>query len=94
MGEVRYRFKQHITRALEYEEGALYEWIRAVWRNNQAVECHTLQSGSIPKDLELYERYWIDQFGGLVNVRRNNENKNNTEIGDRVKRILLHELND
>jgi hypothetical protein len=33
------------------------------------VEAHVLQSSVIPADLEFYEKYWIAQFPGLLNLR-------------------------
>lgn len=69
--KVSYRFKQHVTSALEKEPGALYDWMRDVWRKDFDVGVYTLQEGIMPKDHAMFEQYWIDQFADLLNVAGN-----------------------
>jgi hypothetical protein len=66
--KVSYRFKQHVTLALEKEPGALYDWMRDVWRKDFDVGVYTLQEGITLKDHAMFEQYWIDQFADLLNV--------------------------
>ena len=85
----KYRFKRHTTSALEYEEGVLYDWMREVWRKGDQVDFYELQTNIIPNDLELYEKYWIDQFSVLVNVRHNTKKTvRNTDVGERVRNLI------
>jgi hypothetical protein len=46
----------------------LYDWMRVVWRRDADVAVYTLQEGVIPKDESMFEQYWIDQFGDLLNI--------------------------
>src|SRR4028118_1829679 len=55
-----------ITKALDREEGPLYEWIRHVWREGHDVRARVLQENVIPADLAMFESYWTEQFVGLV----------------------------
>lgn len=86
--KVSYRFKQHVTAALDKEPGALYDWIRDVWRRGFDVSVHTLQEAVIPKDLDMFERYWIDQFADLLNVAGNRTGKTDSDVAGEVKRAL------
>lgn len=90
--KVSYRFKQHITTALEKESGALYDWIRNVWRQGYDVGFFTLQEGIVPKDLPMFEQYWIDQFADLLNVTGNRPDKVNTRTGNEVIAAIQAEL--
>lgn len=69
--KVSYRFKEHVTAALEKQPGPLYDWIRDIWRHDQDIAVYTLQEGIAPVDIAMFEGYWIDQFAGLVNVKGN-----------------------
>lgn len=69
--KVSYRFKQHVTAALDKEPGALYDWIRDLWRAGHDVAVYTLQEGIMPKDHSMFEQYWIGQFADLLNVAGN-----------------------
>lgn len=82
--KVSYRFKQHVTAALEKEPGSLYDWMRDVWRSDFDVLVHTLQEGVIPKDEALFEQYWIDQFSTLLNVNGNRAGKEDTTVARQV----------
>ena len=66
--KVSYRFKQHIVAALDHTPGQLYDWMRDVWRRDFDVSVYTLQEFIIPKDLDMFEQYWIGQFANLLNV--------------------------
>jgi hypothetical protein len=86
--KVSFRFKQHITAALEKQPGALYDWIRDVWRRGFDIAVHTLQEGIVPKDLDMFERYWMDQFSDLLNVAGNNRPSQDTAVGSQVRAAL------
>jgi hypothetical protein len=83
--KVSYRFKQHIAAALEMEPGPLYEWIRDVWRRDFDVNVHTLQEGIVPRDLDMFEHYWIKQFEGLLNVVGNVPGTVDSEVAKQLK---------
>lgn len=72
------RFKQHVAAALEKDPGALYDWMREVWRKDFDVCVFTLQEGIIPKDHAMFEQYWIDQFTDLLNVVGNKRRTTNS----------------
>ena len=82
--KVSYRFKQHVTAALEKAPGPLYDWMREVWRSDFDVLVHTLQEGIIPKDETLFEQYWIDQFPALLNVAGNRTCKDYSPVALQV----------
>lgn len=90
--KVSYRFKQHITAALEKESGALYYWIRDVWRQGYDVGVFTLQEGIIPKDQVMFEQYWIDQFAGLLNVVGNRADKTDSAVAQQVIAAIKDQL--
>ncbi|MDJ0977658.1 MAG: hypothetical protein QNI87_03905 [Erythrobacter sp.] len=82
-----------VTKALDKEPGALFEWVREEWRNDSEVRYHVLQDDIIPADLDMYEGYWNQQFGGLLNVKPPADlNRTTTEIGQGIHediRVLL-----
>src|SRR5690349_10127968 len=82
--KVSYRFKQHVSAALEKEPGALYDWIRDVWRKGHDVAPFTLQEGIAPGDHAMFEKYWMTQFAGLINVLGKPHVEKNTRVGDQV----------
>lgn len=90
--KVSYRFKQHVTAALEKEPGALYDWMRDVWRSDFDVLVHTLQEGVIPKDEAMFERYWIDQFSTLLNVASNRAGKETSQVAHQVITALRAQI--
>ncbi len=90
--KVSYRFKQHITAALEKQSGALYDWMREVWRRGFDVGVHTLQQGISPRDLDFFEKYWLEQFSNLVNVAGTKEPRANSPVGEEVKSALRAQL--
>lgn len=73
VGQTEYSAKKRldliITKALEKESGRLYDWVRDEWRADHDVRARVLQDDVIPADLEMFERYWIEQFHGLLNVK-------------------------
>jgi hypothetical protein len=82
--KVSYRFKEHVTAALDQEPGALYDWMRDVWRSEFDVAVFTLQEGIIPKDHAMFEQYWIGQFAGLLNVAGNKGAKQHSAVAKQV----------
>lgn len=90
--KVSYRFKQHITAALDCEAGALYDWMRNVWRRDFDVAVHTLQEGIIPKDMDFFERFWIHQFTNLINVIGNNSPMQDSQVAKDVKAALKAQI--
>lgn len=90
--KVSYRFKQHVTAALEKEPGAVYDWMRDVWRSDFDVAVYTLQEGVIPKDEDMFERYWIDQFSSLLNVSGNRTGKQNSDTAKQVVTALRKQI--
>ena len=53
---------------------------------------HTLQEAVIPKDLDMFERYWIDQFADLLNVAGNRIGKKDSDVAAEIKRVLRAQL--
>jgi hypothetical protein len=90
--KVSYRFKQHVTAALEKAPGVLYDWMREVWRSDFDVLVHTLQEGIIPKDEALFEQYWIDQFPTLLNVVGNRIGKELSPVAIQVVEALKRQI--
>jgi hypothetical protein len=90
--KVSYRFRQHITAALEKEPGELYDWIRDLWRKGHDIGVFTLQEGIMPKDRAIFEQYWIDQFAGLLNVVGSRPNKTNSAIAEQVIAAIQAQL--
>ena len=90
-GEPERRLNLHLARALEDEDrSALYEWVRSVLRSGHLVDLHVLQSEIDQNELDIFEKYWISQFIGLVNTA-NIETKRDktTAIGEQVTSALL-----
>lgn len=94
-GQVRYvgqteytarkRLDLIVTKALDRESGALYDWIREQWRAGYEIRAYELQDDVIPADLEMFESYWIEQFPGLLNANLPADPARPTsEIGQRV----------
>jgi hypothetical protein len=89
---VSYRFKQHVTAALEKEPGVLYDWMCDVWRGEFDVGVFTLQEGIIPKDYAMFEQYWIDQFSTLLNVEGNRSGKTDSALAKQVTAVIREQL--
>lgn len=91
--KVSHRFKQHVTAALEKETGVLYDWVRDVWRRDHDVNFYILQEGIVPKDLDFFERYWIEQFTGLLNIVGNDKpGKIDSNIARQVRTVLREQI--
>lgn len=90
--KVSYRFKQHITAALEKEPGALYDWVRDVWRRGHDIGVFTLQEGIMPKDHAMFEQYWISQFEGLLNVVGNRPHDKKSPVARQVVAAIRAQL--
>lgn len=90
--KVSYRFKQHVTAALEKEAGDLYEWMRDVWRSDFDVLVYTLQQGIAPRDEAMFEQYWIDQFSALLNVAGNRAGKEASPVAQQVIAALRAQI--
>ena len=90
--KVSYRFKQHIAAALEKQPGALYDWMRDVWRRGFDVAVYTLQDEIIPKDFDMFEKYWIDQFSNLLNFIGNGGMTQDSPIGRQIKEAIQAHL--
>lgn len=90
--KVSYRFKEHITAALEKESGGLYDWMRDVWRRDHDVGVYTLQEGIIPKDHLMFEQYWIDQFADLMNVTGNRVGKANSTVARQIIAAIREQI--
>jgi hypothetical protein len=90
--KVSYRFKQHVTAALEKEPGALYDWMRDVWRGDFDVAAYTLQEAIIPKDEVMFESYWIDQFATLLNVAGNRAGKTDSQTAKQIIAAIKAQL--
>lgn len=90
--KVSYRFKEHVTAALEQEPGALYDWMRDVWRSEFDVAAFTLQEGIVPKDHAMFEQYWIEQFAALLNVAGNEAGKQHSAVALQVIAAIREQL--
>jgi hypothetical protein len=90
--KVSYRFRKHVADALDMTPGTVNDWIREVWRRSHDVAFYTIQERIIPKDLNMFEQYWIDQFADLVNVIGNKTGKSDspvaTQITDAIANLL------
>ena len=89
---VSYRFKQHVAAALDKEPGPLYDWMRDVYRRDHDVGVFTLQERIIPKDLEMFELYWIGQFSNLLNVVGNKKGTADSAVAKQIKAAIQEQL--
>lgn len=90
--KVSYRFKEHVTHALERKPGALYDWMRDVWRRDFDVAVFTLQEGVTQKDHAMFEQYWIEQFVGLLNTRGNKSAAKHSAVARQVIAAIHDQL--
>ncbi len=81
------RFKSHVTSALEMQDGALYDWMRASWREGHDIGFHVLQTNVVPTELGFYERYWTTQFPKIFNTRA--EDEPCQKISDIARQVVL-----
>lgn len=90
--KVSYRFKQHVTAALEKEPGVLYDWMCDVWRSDFDVLVYTLQEGIAPRDEAMFERYWIDQFSTLLDAAGSRTGKEPSPVAKQVITALRAQI--
>lgn len=89
----RKRLDLIITKALDREPGALYDWVRDAWRTEHEVRAYVLQDDVIPADLEMFEAYWIEQFSGLLNIKPPADpTRQTTAVGERVHEAIRAQL--
>lgn len=97
VGQTEYTVKKSvdsiITKALDCEPGVLCEWLRDEWRADHEVLAQVLQDNIIPADLEMFQKYWIEQFSGLLNVKPPADPARETsDVGQRVNASILELL--
>lgn len=90
--KVSYRFRKHVADALDMVPGPVNDWIRDVWRRSHDVSFYTIQERIIPKDLSMFEQYWIDQFGDLVNVVGNRPGKSDSTVAAQITAAIQNQL--
>jgi hypothetical protein len=90
--KVSYRFRKHVADALDMTPGPVNDWIREVWRRSHDVAFYTIQERIIPKDLTMFEQYWIDQFADLVNVAGNSPAKSSSSIANQIAAAIKKDL--
>lgn len=82
-----------VTKALDREPGALFDWLRDEWRGDYEVRAHLLQDDVVPADLEMFERYWTEQFSDLLNVESAADRQRPTsELGQRINAAIKAQL--
>jgi hypothetical protein len=75
-GDASRRHKQHLATALDKDEkGAICDWIREALRREQSIKIYVIQEDINPKDLDMFEGYWIEQFPNLLNNGAPNRRK-------------------
>lgn len=90
--KVSYRFKLHVTEALEKEPGPVYDWMRDVWRGDFDVAVYTLQEGILPADEAMFKKYWIDQFSNLLDGEGDRKRKANSPVAKQIITVLRKQL--
>jgi hypothetical protein len=85
------RLSQHLLEARLKPVTYLHNWIASQLSQGFEVRAHVLQSSVPPGDLNAYERYWMTQFAGLLNCRRDAPSVDTT-IGVAVNRALIQTL--
>lgn len=63
------RLEQHVRDAGRHARTPLHRWIHASLEAGFEIQAHVLQLHVPPGDLNLFERYWINQFPDLLNDR-------------------------
>lgn len=90
--KVSYRFRKHVADALDMTPGSVNDWIRDVWRRSHDVAFYTIQERIIPKDLNMFEQYWIDQFADLVNVKGHRKGKADSLVATQITEAIRQQL--
>ena len=89
------RHGQHMRDARRRPGAPLHRWIRRVQAAGFQVRIHVLQTAVQPKDLNLFERYWMAQFRGLLNSGAGTPVvAADTEVARGVRRRLRHQLQE
>ena len=86
---IKVRLDQHIRTADRLPLTPLQCWIRDTMERGFQVRAHVLQLHVPTGDLDLFERYWMSQFPGLLNDRaRTPRAQAPTKIALAVERAL------
>lgn len=85
-------FDRHVADALDRKSGEVNDWIRAVWARGHEVEAYTIQEGIDPKDLGMFEQYWIDQFAYLLNFRGDKAPRANSPYAEQITDAIQSQL--
>jgi hypothetical protein len=89
------RHAQHLRHAERRPNTPLHRWIRRVQAAGFQVRIHVLQTDVQPRDLNIFERYWMAQFRGLLNtVTGTTVAVAETEVGRAVRRRLRQQLQE
>ncbi len=72
--------------------GPVNDWMRHVWRRSYDVAFYTIQEPIIPKDLGMFEEYWIDQFADLVNADGNSPETADSPVAIQITEAIKHQL--
>lgn len=89
----RKRLDLTVTKALDRESGVLYDWVRDEWRDGHEVRAYLLQDDIVPADLDMFEAYWVEQFGGLLNVKPPADPARKTsDVGARINDTIRAQL--
>jgi hypothetical protein len=84
---------QHLRDAARRSSTRLHRWIRRIQEMGFQVHIHVLQTDVQPKDLNIFERYWMAQFRGLLNSGPGTPMVvADTEVGRSVQRLLRRQL--
>lgn len=87
------RHIRHLRDARQRPNTPLHRWIRRVEADGFQVRAHVLQSDVQPGDLNLFERYWMAQFAGLLNTSRGTPVVHaDSAVGLAVRRALRRQL--
>ena len=90
--KVSYRFRKHVSDALDMAPGPVNDWIRDLWNRSHDVVFYTIQERIIPDDLNMFEQYWIDQFADLVNVVGNKFGKSDSVVAKQITEAITKQL--
>jgi hypothetical protein len=61
------RYYRHLCDAWRRRGTLLHRWIRTTEAQGFEIRAFVLQTNVAPGDLDLFERYWMAQFTGLLN---------------------------
>jgi hypothetical protein len=87
------RHARHLRDAAKTASTDLHRWILGVENDGFQVRAHVLQLNVAPRELNLFERYWMSQFAGLLNCGPGTPTvRVDTPLGRAVKRALRRQL--